>query len=74
MRGKSMKHSNHNSNKSAMPAKTVVIVAGAKVCSVSKACPRVGESAVAYPPFLMAFDARVEGQRAVEERVQKRGG
>lgn len=32
-------------------------------------CKRVGDN-VAYPPFLMQYDARSEGVRAVNERVK----
>ena len=34
-------------------------------------CERVSDK-VAYPPFLMQYDARSEGERAVKARVVKR--
>ena len=37
----------------------------------AETCERVGDK-VAYPPFLMQYDARSEGERAVKARVCKR--
>ena len=44
----------------------------ARTAEVEPNCPRVGDDGkVAYPPFLVAYDSRQEGEGAVKGRLTK---
>ena len=51
------------------PKKRQIVVVPV-VEKAAEKCERVGDK-VAYPPFLMQWDARSEGEAAVKARVKK---